>query len=478
MLAVIGFHRSLTSVVAQWLHKSGLCMGEYLMPPAPSNPEGHYEDMPLVALHDAFLKAQGTDWQFSGEVDLPFDSDLEVMRRYLALRDRLHGEHWGMKDPRQCVFLPHWQQVLGERGRYLVVLRHWSASIQSLLKRSVRDMALGVGKAKSDGRFWREPGHAARVWIAYNEALLAFLESCPPVQRLVVTQQALMQSLDLPSLVGEQLAIPLASDTPSPINPSLVHDEVAESVRTHLTDEQIEHMDALWERLLAFASHRAEQEAPRWVPDGYQLKDRWLAHSVLSASPFEGVPEPATRESGGKPQKAVQTDERSFKALSARAQEEYRLLELEDAEHHTREAMALNPNGVSGHVRLACILLVAGQVEAAEAVLAAAIERLGEVAILMHYRATVLDLLGRTDEAIALLGSASAPSDILERHRISYQLKSGQSEGRSEFSAWARRQANGLPAWQTVSRVLAGVEHPQLREDLALRVAQLWNRYA
>ncbi|MDO3387341.1 hypothetical protein QWI17_15985 [Gilvimarinus sp. SDUM040013] len=56
----------------------------------------------------------------------------------------LHGEHWGMKDPRQCVFLPHWQQVVGDRGRYLVVLRHWSASIQSLLKRSTRDIALGV----------------------------------------------------------------------------------------------------------------------------------------------------------------------------------------------------------------------------------------------------------------------------------------------------------------------------------------------
>ena len=418
MFAVIGFHRSLTSVVAQWLHKSGLCMGEYLMPPSPANPDGYYEDMPLVALHDDLLKAQGTDWQFSGEVDIPADIGLEVMERYTALRDRLHGEHWGMKDPRQCLFLPHWQQVMGERGRYLVVLRHWSASIQSLLKRSARDMALGVGNATIDGRFWREAGHAARVWLAYNEKVVEFLEHCPSAQRLVVTQQALMQGLALPGLVKEQFGIPLATDTPSPINPSLVHDEVADSVRTHLSQDEIDRMNALWERLLAFADHRAQQETPRWVPDTFGLQDRWFAHSVLSASPFEGVPAaPALKPAGASP-KAEQTDERPHKALSSRGQKAYRLLQLSEAEQDTREALALRPDDSSGHVRLACILLVAGQAEAAQAWLASALARMGEVPILMNNQATVLDLLGRTDEAIALLGSASASSDILERRRI------------------------------------------------------------
>ncbi|MDO3387347.1 hypothetical protein QWI17_16015 [Gilvimarinus sp. SDUM040013] len=467
----------MTSVAAQWLHKSGLCMGEYLMPPSPANPEGYYEDMPLVALHDDLLKAQGTDWQFSGEVDIPADVGLDVMKRYAALRNHLHGEHWGMKDPRQCLFLPHWQQVMGKRGRYLVVLRHWSVSIQSLLKRSTRDMALGVGNATIDGRFWRDAGHAARVWLAYNERLVAFLEQCPSAQRLVVTQQALMQGLALPKLVKEQFGIPLATDTPSPIKPSLVHDEVTESVRTLLSQDDINRMNGLWERLLAFADHRSEQETPRWVPDTYQLRDRWLAHSVVSASPFEGVPAaPAPKPAGASP-KAVETNERSNKALSSSAHKAYRLLQLSEAEQDTREAIALKPDDSAGHARLACILLVTGQAEAAEAVLADALMRLGEVPMLMHYRATVLDLLGNTHEAIALLGSVSAPSDILERHRISYLLKIGQAEGRAEFNKWARRQVNGPPAWQTVSRALAGIETPALREDLALRVAQIWNRY-
>ncbi|MCP8900280.1 hypothetical protein [Gilvimarinus xylanilyticus] len=448
------------------------------MPPSPSNPEGHYEDMPLVALHDDLLKTLGTDWQFSGEVDIAANIGLDVIKRYKVLRDQLHGEFWGMKDPRQCLLLPQWQQVMGERGRYLVVLRHWSASIQSLLKRSTRDMALGVGNTTLDGRFWQEPGHAARIWMAYNQKVLDFLEACPSAQRLVVTQQSLMQGLALPGLVNEQFGIPLATDMPSPINPSLVHDEVAESVRTHLSQADQDRMSVLWERLLAFADHRAEQESPRWVPDNYKLQDRWLAHSLLSASPFEGVPSAPAAKPRSASLNAEETDERSHKTLSTRAQKAYRLLQLTEAEHFTREAIAMRPDDSPGYVRLACILLVAGQAEVAEASLAKTIERLGEVPILIHYRATILDLLGRTDEAITLLGSASALSDILERHRIAYLLKSGQEEGRAAFKVWARHQVNELSAWQAVSRALAGTEHQAMREDLALRVTQIWNRYA
>lgn len=453
-------------------------MGEYLMSPAPSNPEGHYEDMPLVALHDDLLKEQNTDWQFSEEVKLSPTAGLDTMQRYVALRDSLHGEHWGMKDPRQCLFLPNWQKVLGERGRYLVVLRHWSASIQSLLKRSSQDLALGFGSPGSDGRFWREPGHAAQVWVAYNERLLAFLEVCPVRQRLVVTQQALMQGLALPAVVSEQFCISLAVDAPSPIKVGLVHDEVAQSVRAHLTNEQVERMNALWDKLLVFADQRAEQEVPRWVPDEYNSRDWWLARSVLASSPFEAATESCNKVTYGAEVNAVSPAEPSFNVLSARAQAEYRLLQLAEAEQHTREAIALNPDETSSYVRLACIFLVAGQAHAADTVLVSALERLGEVAILLHYRATVLDLLGRTDEAVALLESASVPAEILERHRVAYQLKSGQAEGRQTFTTWVRQRAATPEAWQTVCRALASVEQETLRKDLALRVAQLWNRYA
>ena len=476
MLAVIGFHRSLTSVVAHWMHNSGVCMGDYLMPPAPSNPDGHYEDMPLVALHDDLLGQQGATWQFSGEVSLSPDAGLEVLQRYVALRDSLHGRHWGMKDPRQCLFLPNWHQVLGERGQYLVILRHWSASIQSLLKRSAQDMALGLGATRENAAFWQDYGHAARIWIAYNEALLEFLEQCPPKQRLVVTQQAVMHGLVLPDLVESYFAIPLQSDTVSPIKPGLVHDEVDESLHAHLTEDQVDRMEAIWDRLLSFAAHRAEHESPRWVAGSGSDRDRRLAYSILAASPYKSAP--AGSEAKGKV--AITQGETSVDLsvadLSVRANRAYRTLLLLDAERYTREVLYLNPCDVASHVRLACIFLVSGQLEAGESVLSSAIERLGEVPLLLHFKATVLDLRGRTGEAVALLNSASATSELLQRHRIAFMLKGGQPDGRLAFEAWARNRSSSLEAWQKTARALTGVEHPDLRKDLAFRVASVWNR--
>lgn len=477
MFAVLGFHRSLTSVVAQWLHNSGVCMGDYLMPPAASNPEGHYEDMPLVALHDDLLAMQGTTWQFSGEVELSSDAGGDAIQRYVSLRDSLHGEHWGMKDPRQCLFLPNWRQVLGERGRYLVVLRHWSVSIQSLLKRSSQDLAFGLGSPVSDSRFWRVPGHAAKVWMAYNERLLAFLEVCPRSQRLVVTQQSLMQGLELPRRVNEGLGIPLDASEPSPIKPSLVHDEVSESVKEHLTDEQIDRMSALWNRLLSYADHRVEREEPAWKPDDYSAQDRWLSHSLLSASSFEASTEPLSQpRSMGKHEPDV--SDHSFGALSKLAQQEYRALKLVDAERHTRKAMGLAPGHPSEYIRLACILLVSGKAEEAEGLLAYAIEWLGEVAILLHYRATILDLLGRTEEAVALLTGVEKHSELLERQKIALLLKSDVDCGRDRFRAWSKHRSSSLTAWQKVSASLKGIESPPLRTDFAFRVARIWNNHA
>ena len=477
MLAVLGFHRSLTSVVSQWLHKSGVCMGEYLMPPATSNPEGHYEDMALVALHDDLLKEQGTNWQFSGEVELSPDVGLDTIQRYILLRDSLHGEQWGMKDPRHCLFLPNWQKVVGERGRYLVVVRHWSASIQSLLNRSAQDLALGLGSPLLDGRFWHVPGHAAGIWIAYNERLLAFLDKCPPSQRLVVTQQSLMQGLDLPRWVRDRLGLSLDTSTPSPIKSSLVHDKVSEAVKEHLIEGQVERMNAIWERLLSHAEHRAEHEEPSWTPDDYTVQDRWLSHSLLSASPFEPSAElDSQMHLAGK--RELDPPDDSFGDLSARAQKEYRGLKLADAVQHTDEAIGLNPNEPSAYARLACVLLVAGKAEGADAMLTSAIERLGEVAILLHYRATVLDLLGRTQEAVELLAGKSDRSELLERQRIALLLKGDVGGGRSSFKVWSNHRSSTLAAWQKVSASLKGVESSSSRTDLALRVARIWNHHA
>src|SRR3546814_9959440 len=91
----------------------------------------------MVALNDALLHKEGTDWRFHDEVPLPLDGNVSsALQRYIACRDATHVETgWGVKDPRISLFLPVWAQQLGGRGHYLLVIRHWAASIQSLLNR-------------------------------------------------------------------------------------------------------------------------------------------------------------------------------------------------------------------------------------------------------------------------------------------------------------------------------------------------------
>ena len=59
-ILVSGFHRSGTSLVAKTLEANGVSMGNSLMGASFANKEGHYEDIPLVNIHDAMLAANGT----------------------------------------------------------------------------------------------------------------------------------------------------------------------------------------------------------------------------------------------------------------------------------------------------------------------------------------------------------------------------------------------------------------------------------
>jgi hypothetical protein len=131
-LICCGFHRSATSAMANYLENAGLNLGSELMAGGISNPKGHFEDWPAVDLHDAFLQSSGTSWQFHDEVDLV--TSIEPIRQYTEQRSKI-ANHWGVKDPRACLFLNEWQQVLGEKGKFLLVIRHWSSCIESLLHR-------------------------------------------------------------------------------------------------------------------------------------------------------------------------------------------------------------------------------------------------------------------------------------------------------------------------------------------------------
>src|SRR5215213_10338134 len=63
-VAIVGMHRSGTSMVAKLLQQAGLNLGDEadLMPPADENPEGFYEHLQFVKLNDAVLNVAGAGW--------------------------------------------------------------------------------------------------------------------------------------------------------------------------------------------------------------------------------------------------------------------------------------------------------------------------------------------------------------------------------------------------------------------------------
>jgi hypothetical protein len=172
-LIVAGFHRSGTSAAARLLAQGGAHMGDDLVGARLSNPFGHYEDVAVVRLHEALLADNGRTWQVDDEFrPLVSPARREELRAFAAGR---RGGHriWGFKDPRVCLFLPVWKDLLPE-VRVIVVFRHYAEAVASLHRREARLALAGEDPQGLHHRFWEVPGLALRMWLAHNRALLSF----------------------------------------------------------------------------------------------------------------------------------------------------------------------------------------------------------------------------------------------------------------------------------------------------------------
>lgn len=173
-VALVGMHRSGTSMVAKLLHKAGLNLGpdEALMPPAEENPEGFFEHLAFVRLNDEILSAAGGGWDCPPESDYDWNtSQLDWLReRAQMLADTLDDlRPWGWKDPRTTLTLPFWDTVLGPLST-IAVVRNPLEVVTSLHRRNGFSVALSL-----------------TLWRIYAERLLQFTT---PSQRLVTHYDA------------------------------------------------------------------------------------------------------------------------------------------------------------------------------------------------------------------------------------------------------------------------------------------------
>jgi hypothetical protein len=132
-IAVVGAHRTGSSLVAHILIKLGVHMGSKLLGRSPGNEEGFYEDLSFLALHKQIVG----DWRAP---NVNFEPYQKSYTRLIRARERQHNL-WGLKDPRLCFAFPHFVRAL-QRSTELRVIhptRDVAKCALSLLRKAERE---------------------------------------------------------------------------------------------------------------------------------------------------------------------------------------------------------------------------------------------------------------------------------------------------------------------------------------------------
>lgn len=301
ILLCTGFHRSATSATANYLLNAGLNMGDDLVEAHISNAKGHFEDWPVVHLHDEQLSQHNTNWQFHDECVLSPAPDF--LDAYIADRTQISSD-WGVKDPRACLFLNEWQRALGKSGAFLFVIRHWSGSVESLLHRHSRELAYALPPLNADSagfNFWTQPALAAKMWLSYNRRILDFARSNPE-QSLIVTQRALFEGAPVIATLNSQFGFELNEEAESPFDPSLFRDQASSRIFSQLSHSLQAQLNAVWEQLLDLARFKSDNEQPIVIEDASAEPALAVIHQGLVT---EALAPPYT-------QVAIKTSKRAF----------------------------------------------------------------------------------------------------------------------------------------------------------------------
>lgn len=161
VVCTLGMHRSGTSLVARMLNLLGVHLGPEALVSrtGADNPKGYWEHQSFVEVNETILA------RFGGRWDAPpaFPAGWPQAARLGDLRDKartLLGSFasaplWGWKDPRTCLTLPFWQDLVGPM-RYVMSVRN------------PRDVAASLARRNS-----MSAEEADRLWLAHTQASLA-----------------------------------------------------------------------------------------------------------------------------------------------------------------------------------------------------------------------------------------------------------------------------------------------------------------
>src|SRR5215218_2639823 len=166
---VLGMHRSGTSALTGLLDGLGFYAGpeESLMGADDHNVRGYWELGEVQAFNEELLEVLGGSWTNVLEID-PRRLGKSVRAGFLSRARSLVGHlnsygPWVIKDPRLCLLLPFWRDLL-ERPLCILVHRNPLSVARSLARRDGLPILVGIA-----------------LWEYYNLAALAASQGLPRV---------------------------------------------------------------------------------------------------------------------------------------------------------------------------------------------------------------------------------------------------------------------------------------------------------
>lgn len=151
IVAVLGMHRSGTSLCSSIIHLLGIDMASEIGA-SPSNPRGHWERWEIVELHDEILAALNSRWDSLLPLKQGWWRDPAIvphkkrLKQFCAQLLEEHGGLCGFKDPRTMRLFPLWVEIARELGaelRLVLSVRHPGGAARSLQARDAMSYAEG-----------------------------------------------------------------------------------------------------------------------------------------------------------------------------------------------------------------------------------------------------------------------------------------------------------------------------------------------
>jgi hypothetical protein len=206
-IAVIGMHRSGTSLVAQLLHAMGCYAGEehQLTPPDVFNPTGYWEHRDVWALDEEILAAVDATWlepERAGLARLTGAARRAFVEQAVTIAHVLdeHGS-WMIKDPRMALLFPIWREAL-DRPVCVLAWREPHAVARSLARRDGLPLAVGLA-----------------LWEEYSRAMLASTAGLPRV--LVSYEELIADPIECVARLHRDLLAAGAADLRLPADDEL-----------------------------------------------------------------------------------------------------------------------------------------------------------------------------------------------------------------------------------------------------------------